>query len=342
MRSILLIIALSFATIAFTQTPAPSKEEVNVRALLAKNKPYKAITRCDHLITRKHRNEFYALRADGLNRTGNYAQAERDARSGLGFYPDNAEARFQLAIAEYGQGAYDSAMVHLRRVLKTDRSHEVRYRTALTYQKLKNYRDALLQLDQALVEGAKDTPDAAKFHRVKGECLVMRNDTLLARMEFDQAVTLGPEDPVNFNSRGFFLFAHYDQHVRAIADYDRSIKLDPNYSYAFNNRGWSLYKLGQKDRGLKDIRLAGRKKKNSPFVYRNLGIIALESGDTTLACTWFRQAIEYQFTALYGDEVEELMKLNCGHEHNATLPVQAPNAPMDNPAQPKPTRSNAP
>ena len=201
MRPTSFLVALLSGPILFAQA-APSKEELKVREMLAKDKPYKAISTCDHMIGSQHRNEFLALRAQGLNMIAAYDRAETDARRALAAFPGDVPSLHQLAIAELGLGKTDSAAIHFQRVLRTDRSRDVRYRMALTYQKQHNYRDALMQLDQALVEGAKDGPDAAKYHRVKGECLSMRNDSVLARIEYDKALALSPRDQVTLNSRG--------------------------------------------------------------------------------------------------------------------------------------------
>ena len=97
----------------------------------------------------------------------------------------------------------------------------------------------------------------------------------------------------------------------AVADFSKAIKQNPNYSFAFNNRGWSRFKLGDTNGAIKDIDLARSKKPDNPYIYRNLGIIALEKKDVRGACTHFQHALELGFTALHGDEVERLVKEHC-------------------------------
>ncbi|MFT3885212.1 MAG: tetratricopeptide repeat protein [Flavobacteriales bacterium] len=317
-----------------------SKEEVRVRKLLANNKPYKAITRCDHMLLegRVH-PEFFVLRADALNRIGQAAKAEPDARAALQHAPASAEALLQLAVAEQGQGRYDSADVHFRKVLAQGPSADVRYRLAVNHRLARRCPQAVEELDEALKAGPGDAAGSARILRVKGECLAEMGDSTAARAALNAAVAADPKDPVNYNSRGYYGHAFFGDHLGAIADYDRAIKINPNYSYAFNNRGWSWYKLGQKDKALKDIGRAKNKKVFNPYVYRNLGVIALESGDTAKACMEFRRALDYDFTALFGREVEELMAAHCQGEQNTAAPVQAPNAPMDRNA---PKAPNAP
>ena len=172
--------------------------------------------------------------------------------------------------------------------------------------------------------------------------MALSGDTAGARATFQHALELLPNDPIILNSRAWFLHAAYGQHAAAIADYDKAIKQNPNYSYAFNNRGWSKFKNGDTAGALKDINRARKKKPFNPYIYRNLGIIALQRGDTSEACGQFHRALELNFTAVYGDEVEHLVLEHCRSEK--VLPKL--DSPGNAPAEPKrttpPTRTNAP
>lgn len=336
----LFLLSVTFAT-GQARDAKSLKQERTARALLARGKAYKALRICDARLGGTPDPVFYAIRADAWNRIGEHEKAEKDARTALAAFPGNADGLFQLALAEQGQGGFDSAAVHLQQVLAVAPSPDVRYQLAQVYVLRKDHPAAMRSIDEALATAA-DGPSTARLHRVKGECAALMGDSLLARQELDRAVALGPDDPVNYNSRGYYGQAYFGRHQAAILDYDRALKLNPNYSYAFNNRGWSWYKLGQVEKGIADIERARRRKVFNPFVYRNLGVIALERGDTAKACPYFRQALDYGFTALYGDEVEQLMAASCKGQPAQKAPVQAPNAPLDKKdAHPTP-RTNAP
>ncbi|MCO6483477.1 MAG: tetratricopeptide repeat protein [Flavobacteriales bacterium] len=316
----------------------PSKMERKVRAQLDRNKPYPAIRNASAMLAKGGHPEFFALRARGYNSIGEFAQAGADAHRALEASPGSVEGLFQLAIAEQGLGRLDSAAIHLRQLLAGSPDVEVCYRLATVEQMRGHLGQAMAEVDQALLAQGPVQEGAARLHRLKGEIAAMAGDTAMARTELDRAVALAPKDPVNYNSRGFYGHAWRGDHQAAIADYDRAIKLNPNYSYAFNNRGWSLYRLGQTEKGLKDIGKARRKKAHNPYVYRNLGVIALEAGDTAKACVLFRQALDEGFTALYGNEVEGRVAASCGR-----VPTQAPASNMpDRPAEKAAPRTNAP
>lgn len=304
-----------------------TRQEKKVRALLERGKPYPAIRIASGMLAKGGHPEFHALRAEGYNSIAEHAKAEADARSALRLLPHEVAGLYQLALAEQGQGDLDSAAAHLRQVLAQVPGVELRYRLALVEQMADRPALAMQEIDTALQMAGPAGPATARLHRVKGEVAAMLGDSAMAREHMDRSIELAPADPVNYNSRGYYLHAWNGDHAAAIADYDRAIKLNPNYSYAFNNRGWSLYKNGEVDRGRRDILRAKRKKVHNPYVYRNLGVIALETGDTAKACMLLRQALDKGFTALHGNEVQELIAASC-----KASPGTAPQAPVQ-PAQ---------
>lgn len=342
MRYALLVALVLLAPAAFCQGDGMAKREAKVRKQLAKNRPYKAISLCTGALGIEERPVFHVLRADAHNRIGQFAEAGRDARQGLNAVPGDREALLQLAIAEQGMGRSDSAILHYRELLSADDNAGVRYRLATALKDQKDYAGALSELNGALSSIPAGDVARMKALRSKGECLALSGDTAAAGVTFAEALALAPDDPIILNSRAWFLYAAHGQHDRAIADYDRAIKQNPNYSYAFNNRGWSRFRIGDAKGALKDINLAKKKKPFNPFIYRNLGIIALASGDKEEACSRFHRALELNFTAVHGDEVERLSRENCG----GTRPVPPARTPTNAPDQPKPAnppnRTNAP
>lgn len=321
-----------------------TRQEKKVRSQLERGKAYPAIRVASGMLGKGNHPEFYALRAEGYNNIAEHTKAEADARMAIRLLPDSVAGLYQLALAEQGLGQLDSAAVHLREVLQRSANLEARYRLAMVEQMRKHLPEAMQEIDRAIAFEGGTSAASARLHRVKGEIAAMMGDSGMARKELDQAIQLAPSDPVNYNSRGYYAYAWNGDHIGAIADYDRAIKLNPNYSYAFNNRGWSYYKSGNTDRGIRDIDRARRKKVHNPFVYRNLGVIALETGDTTKACMLLRQALDKGFTGLYGSEVNELIATSCKGSPDATpkAPVQPAKGPVDRKTDQPVPRSNAP
>jgi tetratricopeptide (TPR) repeat protein len=342
MRSLLVFLLLLLFMPALSQPKAVVRKEEKVRSLLLRGKAIKARALCDAQLGRTPQPQFYALRAEANNKVGDHVSAQRDARLGMVALPGASEPLLQLAIAQQGLGQGDSAIAIFQRLAERDPSAETHYRLALAYQTDRDPAPALLELRVALAKAEGNVRLQARIHRAAGECQMQTMDTSAARISFERSITLDPDEPVSYNSRGWTLFAATGQHQKAIADYDRALKLNPNYSYAFNNRGWSRYKLGEKEKALADIQRAKRRKGTNPYVYRNLGIIALDAGDKANACIHFRTALDYNFTLLFGNEVQELMDANCAGTAPKAPPGTTPNAPQNKPVIVPPTRTNAP
>ena len=316
--------------------------EAKVRAYLDRGKAYKAIAQCNAMLGRDPEPRFLCLRAEAYNRLGDHANAERDARAAVKAFPADASAYLQLGMAEQGLGLVDSAMAHLRTSISLRPTSEARLRLATALRAQGDARAALAELEIAWQELPEGDRRVAGLERARGECLAVAGDTAGARAAFGRSLAVVPDDPVTYNSRGWFLYAQHGRHAEAVSDYDQAIRLNPNYSYAFNNRGWSRYRMGEVGKGLADIEKARRRKVFNPYIYRNLGIIAQEQGDRQRACDQFRKALAYGFTEQFGGEVKELMAANCQGTNITPVPVQAPSAPLNNAPKDPPVRTNAP
>ncbi|MDQ3101913.1 MAG: tetratricopeptide repeat protein [Bacteroidota bacterium] len=335
MRSIFLLVVLWMSV---TVVPAQDKNvQDKIQEKYGKGKIYAGIRLADkHLSGKDPDMSVLVLRADGLNRIGRYLNAEIDARKAI--HSGNGEllkpAAAQLGVAYMETGRSDSARYWLETSLGSGNDSEALIRLGRMDAIQGDHKKALIRFDQVL----KDSPGNVRALMDRGAAYSIIGDTAAAKADLDRAVELSPRDPVAWNSRGFHVHAAQGRHLQAIEDYDRAIKFDPNYSFAFNNRGWSYYKLGNVKKARKNIRAAGKKRAGNPFVYRNLGVIDLETGDTAKACIQFERALALNFTQLHGDEVSELIKKHCGRS-----PEEKPGAkPLSNAPATPPVRSNAP
>ncbi|MFZ1685869.1 MAG: hypothetical protein WAU70_00490 [Flavobacteriales bacterium] len=330
-------VALAIGTAAQSTDTIPSKSARKARAALDHNKPYRALKICDAGLGKKTSDPAcYALRAEANNRIGDPRSAIADALKGSAHAPSQAAATLQLGIGYHSIGMRDSAEWAYRKVLDSKVGVEARCRLAIVERETGRGTEALADMVQ--VTNAESLN--ARYVRERGVTQALLGDTAAARVDLDKAIELEPKNPVNWNTRGFQRYASFGEHQRAILDYERAIKLDKNHGYAFNNRGWSRYKLGDTDAGLRDIRLAGRKNRSNAMVDRNLGVIAQEQGNVQLACTLWRTALDKDFTARFGTEVEELIKQHCGKTTTAApQDIQDRNAPQQAPPR---KRGNAP
>lgn len=318
------------------------KAEASVRAALAKDAPYKAITLAERALTKKDAPPvFHVLRADGLIRVGKYDQARyhvEQARAALG---TTAAFRSQLIGIYLGQGKLDSALALVEEPSAVASDPEHLFRCGSVLRNKNEVAKALAYFDT----GVRAYPDNARMLRERGTCYALAGDSAKARADLDKCIALAPRDAVNYNSRGYYGHQIHGDFAGAKADFSRAIKQDPNYGYAFSNRGWCEYKLGSVEKARKDLGLAVRKNPGNAYPHRSLGIIALDAGDKVTACAHWRKAQELGFTAFHGHEVDELVATHCEQglptEVKPTMP--APVAPPANaPGGAPPKRSNAP
>ncbi len=312
-----------------------------IREKYDRGKYYAGLRIADKLIGDGGGSEVLLLRAEGYNEIGEFARAEKDARTVIrsGNEKERKEAALQLGIAAMETGKADSARHWLNEAIGAGNDREALIRLGRLDAVQGDPQSALQRFNAILSRKPDDV--AALLER--GAAHAMLGDTAAARADLDRAIELAPRDPVAWNSRGFHLHAANGRHEKAIADYDRAIKFDPNYSFAFNNRGWSYFKLGDLQKAKKNIGIAARKRPNNPFIHRNLALIELEQGDTVKACADLRKALDLNFTELHGAEVMELVKQHCSGSERPwpEVPPTRSNAPATTPKSNTP-RSNAP
>ncbi len=309
-----------------------------VRRMFDQGKVYPGLRQCDALLARDMpKGPVLLLRAEGHVRVKEHLAALDDARLAMAAGLDAAalgNAWFWTGMAWSGLQQGDSAEAAFRRA-PAGPERDLRLAIALG---MAGRCDEAVHVLDALVS---DVASPAAL-RERGACLSRSGDTARARMDLDGAIALAPDDPVNWNSRGFLLHALHGEHELALADYARALKLNPNYTYAINNRGYSRLKLGQLEKARRDVELAGRRDPGNPYVDHNLGLIAGALGDHTRACAAFRSAAAKGGTPLYGEELAERLK-ECPPPVTPVAPVAPlPAQPAAPPARNAPGGRNAP
>ena len=342
MRSFIVGVWVVFGLVGHAQD-SNERELRNVRRLLDQGKVYPALRRCDGLLTRDMaKPSVLLLRAEAHARVRSYPAALEDARTAMTGGLDEQgqrQAWFWTGMAWLGLQRPDSAIVAFQQV-PSGPERDLRMAMALS---LAGRCTEALPIYDALIAVQESTAAL----RERGACRASVGDTARARADLDRAIALDPRDPVNWNSRGFHRWALQGEHERALADYAQAIKLNPNYTFAINNRGYSRLKLGQVDKARRDVLLAGRRNADNPYVDHNRGLIALAEGDSARACGAFRMAEAKGGTALYGSELEIMLKA-CPRPmrpDGTTIPgapPTTPNAPTRAPERNAPGGRNAP
>ncbi|MFD0987559.1 tetratricopeptide repeat protein [Methyloligella solikamskensis] len=117
------------------------------------------------------------------------------------------------------------------------------------------YDKAIVSLNRALDEPEISDFVKASIYSDRGIAKWRLGDAKAAIEDFNESITLSPENASVYNNRGNALLqlGHAEE---AVKDFDRAIALSPNYGVAFNNRGNAHVALNEYDAAFQDYRKA--------------------------------------------------------------------------------------
>lgn len=127
---------------------------------------------------------------------------------------------------------------------------------------------------------------------------------------FKRAIELDSTSMEAYGNIGFIL-QQEGEYEKSIYYFDRVLKLSPNDPLAYNNRSFSKLKIGDIDGAFQDIELAINLLPSNSYAFKNQGLIYLEIGEAEKACINFQKAIDKGYSKFYGDDLVNIMKVNC-------------------------------
>ena len=129
-----------------------------------------------------------------------------------------------------------------------------------------------------IVRGVRE----GRLHFASGQ-----NDSAIA--DLDKAVTLKPDDYVNYFRRGEVLYA-MGQHERALADFTKAIELSPSPE-TYGMRAYYHRQLGQYERAIADYNKRIELLPDCAYCYYDRGLAYEKSGDKQRAIADYRKAL---------------------------------------------------
>lgn len=108
-----------------------------------------------------------------------------------------------------------------------------------------------------------------------------------------------------------FKYQILNQHKEALVYFDKAVALDPEGPLGYSNRSFSKLKLGDTKGAMADINKSIKLMPSNSWAYKIRAMIYLEQGKTKKACEDLQIALQWGYTAQYGDEVQELLDANC-------------------------------
>ncbi|MET0401104.1 MAG: social motility TPR repeat lipoprotein Tgl [Cystobacter sp.] len=161
---------------------------------------------------------------------------------------------------------------------------EAHYQLGLHAYQSGNTQEAYKELQKSLALN----PDYAEAHNVTAILLHLAfNRPQEAIVHYEKALKVRPSfSEAKTNLGNVYLSqSRYDE---AIALYEQALNdmLYPTPFIAQGNMGWALYKKGNKEQGVQNIKAAVTLNPNFCLGYRNLGTIYEESGELSDACRY--------------------------------------------------------
>jgi tetratricopeptide (TPR) repeat protein len=109
----------------------------------------------------------------------------------------------------------------------------------------------------------------------------------------EEALAVNPQDSVAWYTKGVYLQSSIGDNQGAVDSYSRAIEINPGYFSALFNRGLALRSLGRLEKAKADFaRIVELKAGVAPQSLYNLGLIAIDQGDTALGDEYLQKAYE--------------------------------------------------
>ncbi len=210
----------------------------------------------------------------------------------LAIAPDDAEARFNLAVALNALGRREDAIAQYRRVVELNPTHaDAHYNMATALHALDQPRDAIACYRDAIAA----RPDFVNAHNNLGVLLQQYGQLDDAIASFARALSLAPAHAESH----FNLANAHKQQGRlddAVAGYRQALALDPGFAEAMDNLGVALQERGELHDAVAWYRRALELRPNWAETLGNLGTALHELGQSDNALDAFLAALHIRET----------------------------------------------
>lgn len=199
-----------------------------------------------------------------------------------------AKVDLDKAVALYGAGNMDSALVIVDRALAKDPQlgAALKLRGDIK-QKQKKIDAALADYDQAVDLGASDP----RLFVSRAAAYITKGNLKAAIRDLDHAVEYAPQDADIYYNRACAIYLSGDN-KGALKDVGRALKLKPDYAEALYLSGVVKGEEYREQEGMAEIEAALAKKPDLPGGYMSLAILLYESKNYEAAIEKFTEVID--------------------------------------------------
>lgn len=167
----------------------------------------------------------------------------------------------------------------------------------------KDYTACLALTDKLL----QRHPDAVDVHVLKAASLVGMQCHDEAIESYKAAAGLG-YNPADANNDIGYNEAGRGDFSAAVRNYEEALRVNPEHAFAHNNKGFALYRLGKTEDGIRSIRHSLTLDRGNAYAWRNLAVIAHETGDKATAKSHADKAFLYHYRRDFGDDLDILLR----------------------------------
>jgi len=108
-----------------------------------------------------------------------------------------------------------------------------------------------------------------------------------------------------------FQYNNNGKYQDALKYFNKALTIEKDEPLTLNNRGLAKYNLKDYKGALSDINKSIQLYPSNAFAYKNRAIVYLALKKNQEACKDLQQALYYEFTKVYGEEVNQLIKKHC-------------------------------
>ncbi|MFM7084339.1 MAG: tetratricopeptide repeat protein [Hyphomicrobium sp.] len=199
------------------------------------------------------------------------------------------------AIALHKSGRIIQAKKQYEKILlQFPNSFDGHHLLGLIYYDLKNYKEALAHIEQAI----KINPKISLAYLNRGVALHAARRLSEAMSSYDTALFLQPASADVLNNRGLVLLDRKD-YLAALSDFEKSLAIRPNYAEAYNNKALALKHLQRVGEAVECFQRATQLMPDYKDAYYNLGNLYLDQGNIELAIKAYEDVYKIQPTYPY-------------------------------------------